>query len=666
MRMGPPPYGRSLSQPYQKPLTVLERRLKESGESRRGKMDSPRKSSSPQEQHMPNLQGVGGSFPVPDFSDVSNTFEVTIKRNSLGLGFSIQGGPEAAAPWTNLIRVKKVFPLQPAWETGKLKIGDILLKASGIPLSSLTLRQALDILRSSPPVTVLQVCRTPDTSGISWSGHSPPKSRSNVVRSYSYTPPTLTAWPDPCKTYSRKTSHKTSRPPLPPDLPWPRSPPLQNNNNFLDPVEALTRSSSMVEAVTTMEMELSPASSKASFCSNAEKEWSPDDEENTLELLKPVELALQNKSAAVFGEFVIELKKVNGSLGFTLRQTDDTILRHTVKALVKEPALSDGRIKPGDKLLSANGVDTSCFTHKELIQHLRQCPETCVLKLYRDASRSQTPLSPDISHQEFFFPGQRNGRASKSPSRGKHLRYEAAEMVRSLQASRTSLDKAGLCSNPGSYASTGTLGRRLGRPYSPAMKDKLTPSSPQPQVESPMSPTQYSSAPASLSHQVTQSFGNLVIDDRLRIEEVECCDNRSIDAVSPGGCGTVEQPQTPGQEEKYLRTPSHEEMHYLRTPGQEDRNHLKTPGQEDRHLRLTLPNNQEIHQILLPSNRVSSVKSQGRTNCTSNGHSNANYIIETDGISYSNRAQRPNDLNLSLAEPRKQGFIFNADSTKTK
>jgi hypothetical protein len=157
-----------------------------------------------------------------------------------------------------------------------------------------------------------------------------------------------------------------------------------------------------------------------------------------------------------------------------------------------------------------------------------------------------------------------------------------------------------------------------------------------------------------------------VIDDRLRIEEVECCDNRSIDAVSPGGCGTVEQPQTPGQEEKYLRTPSHEEMHYLRTPGQEDRNHLKTPGQEDRHLRLTLPNNQEIHQILLPSNRVSSVKSQGRTNCTSNGHSNANYIIETDGISYSNRAQRPNDLNLSLAEPRKQGFIFNADSTKTK
>ena len=35
---------------------------------------------------------------------------------------SITGGPDAASPWTNLIRIKKVFPLQPAWETGKLKV----------------------------------------------------------------------------------------------------------------------------------------------------------------------------------------------------------------------------------------------------------------------------------------------------------------------------------------------------------------------------------------------------------------------------------------------------------------------------------------------------------------------------------------------------------------
>ena len=66
-----------------------------------------------------------------------------------------------------------------------------------------------------------------------------------------------------------------------------------------------------------------------------DKEWSPkDDEDSTLDLLKPVEAALHNSVGnALVGEFVVEIKKVNGSLGFTLRQTDDTILRHSVKVV---------------------------------------------------------------------------------------------------------------------------------------------------------------------------------------------------------------------------------------------------------------------------------------------------------------------------------------------
>ena len=157
---------------------------------------------------------------VPEFSDISNTFEVEIKRNSLGLGFSISGGPDAPSPWTNLIRVKKIFPLQPAWETGKLKvhfhplipsfntvycplwtqlmyieydhvflhsqIGDIILRVSGIPLSALNLRQALDILRTSPPITTLQVCRVSDSSGNSWSAQPTPKVEILILTSIFY------------------------------------------------------------------------------------------------------------------------------------------------------------------------------------------------------------------------------------------------------------------------------------------------------------------------------------------------------------------------------------------------------------------------------------------------------------------------------------------------
>jgi C-terminal processing protease CtpA/Prc len=119
-------------------------------------------------------------------------FEVTIQRNSLGLGLSIMGGPEAAAPFKHLIRVKKLFPLQPAWQTGALRPGDILLKANDTVLTGMSLRHALDVLRCSPPVTTLLVCRTlvePEL-GREDEEMSPSKTSSKVFRSYSYTPAT--------------------------------------------------------------------------------------------------------------------------------------------------------------------------------------------------------------------------------------------------------------------------------------------------------------------------------------------------------------------------------------------------------------------------------------------------------------------------------------------
>lgn len=65
-------------------------------------------------------------------------------------------------------------------------------------------------------------------------------------------------------------------------------------------------------------------------------------------------------SSNFIGQFKVALTKVNGSLGFTLTRSDDldddfSPFRHRIKALVKEPALSDGRLKPGDKIIRANG-----------------------------------------------------------------------------------------------------------------------------------------------------------------------------------------------------------------------------------------------------------------------------------------------------------------------
>jgi hypothetical protein len=51
------------------------------------------------------------------------------------------------------------------------------------------------------------------------------------------------------------------------------------------------------------------------------------------------------------------LTKVNRSLGFTLRKEDESVLGHYIRALVREPALSDGRIRPGDKIVAVSIVN---------------------------------------------------------------------------------------------------------------------------------------------------------------------------------------------------------------------------------------------------------------------------------------------------------------------
>ncbi|XP_023345090.1 tyrosine-protein phosphatase non-receptor type 13 [Eurytemora carolleeae] len=471
--MSPPlPYTRSSTTPYQIPASFLGRD--------QGEDTTP---PSPTSAHKLSI------CLIPEISQSQNTFEVSIKRNSLGLGFSITGGLDAPSPWTNLIRIKKIFPLQPAWETGQLKVGDVILKVSGVPLTSLSLRQALDILRTSPPNTVLQVCRIPDSISANQRSCPTYSKRTSVVRSYSYGPYNHNTW----DTFKQATDqgfgylkdYSSSRP-------------------------------SLTSAGDSMEIEISPAT--------PEKEWSPgpeiiydDDNDDTMQLLRPVENALLNNSRIV-GEFSIQLTKVNGSLGFSLQSIDDTVLKHSIKGIVRDPALSDGRLKAGDKLLTANGVDLSTFTHQELIMFLRQCDETVTLGLFRDASRSQTPLDPESPTQDI---------RGRSPGR-KNLRYEAKELVRSLQSSRTSLEKAGLGCQSGSY-SHGTLGRRRGRPFSPAPghikgqagRGQLL-GSPVPTVESPVTPHN-TSAPPSLA--VTQAFNSLALEDsledRIHIEEVD-------------------------------------------------------------------------------------------------------------------------------------------------
>ncbi|KAG5886862.1 hypothetical protein JTB14_019221 [Gonioctena quinquepunctata] len=121
------------------------------------------------------------------------------------------------------------------------------------------------------------------------------------------------------------------------------------------------------------------------------------------------------------GEFEITLTKIQGSLGFTLRKEDDSALGHYVRALVREPALTDGRIRAGDKIIAVNDVEICPMSHEQAVQFLRQCPEVVKLRLYRDSA--QTPVAT-------LSPSETTPRTSFS--RKAHLRQEAVDMLNDI------------------------------------------------------------------------------------------------------------------------------------------------------------------------------------------------------------------------------------------
>lgn len=66
------------------------------------------------------------------------------------------------------------------------------------------------------------------------------------------------------------------------------------------------------------------------------------------------------------------MTKVNGSLGFTLRKEDHSALGHYVRALVREPALSDGRIQPGDRIVAV--CNTLCYSFRVVTEFVDLFP----------------------------------------------------------------------------------------------------------------------------------------------------------------------------------------------------------------------------------------------------------------------------------------------------
>lgn len=154
------------------------------------------------------------------------------------------------------------------------------------------------------------------------------------------------------------------------------------------------------------------------------------------------------------------LVKQQGSLGFTLQKEDESVFGHYVRALVREPATTDGRIQPGDKIIAVNGVLVSDMTHEQTVIFLRQAPDMVKLRLYRDDGQlSLSTTSPSDSDYRSYAGTSTLTRRAKP-----HLRPEAINLLSDLASKKntqSSSDGNSANSSFQSSSNTASSPRRL-------------------------------------------------------------------------------------------------------------------------------------------------------------------------------------------------------------
>ncbi|XP_035523727.1 tyrosine-protein phosphatase non-receptor type 13 isoform X4 [Morone saxatilis] len=99
----------------------------------------------------------------PEYSFVTrdNVFEVCLLKNTSGLGFSFSR--EESIPeephGSSMVRVKKLFPGQPAAESGRINVGDVIMRVNQTPLKGLSQHEVISALRGTGQEVTLLLCR---------------------------------------------------------------------------------------------------------------------------------------------------------------------------------------------------------------------------------------------------------------------------------------------------------------------------------------------------------------------------------------------------------------------------------------------------------------------------------------------------------------------------
>ncbi|XP_073896192.1 tyrosine-protein phosphatase non-receptor type 13 isoform X12 [Macaca fascicularis] len=418
---------------------------------------TPQCTLSDQNAHGQGPEKVKKATQVKDYSFVTeeNTFEVKLFKNSSGLGFSFSREDNLIPEQINasIVRVKKLFPGQPAAESGKIDVGDVILKVNGASLKGLSQQEVISALRGTAPEVFLLLCRPPpgvlpeiDTALLT-PLQSPAQVLPNSSKDSSQpscveqsTSSDENEMSDKskkhCKSPSRRDSYSDSSGSGEDDL---VTAPANISNSTWSSALHQTLSSMVSQAQSHHE---APKSQEDTICtmfyypqkipskpefedSNPSSPLPPDmapgqsyqpqsesassnsmdkyhihhiseptRQENWTPLKNDLENHLEDFELEV--ELLITLiKSEKGSLGFTVTKGNQRIGCY-VHDVIQDPAKSDGRLKPGDRLIKVNDTDVTNMTHTDAVNLLRAASKTVRLLIGRVLELPRIPMLPHL------------------------------------------------------------------------------------------------------------------------------------------------------------------------------------------------------------------------------------------------------------------------------
>ncbi|XP_026152952.1 tyrosine-protein phosphatase non-receptor type 13 isoform X2 [Mastacembelus armatus] len=383
----------------------------------------------------------------PEYSFVTqdNMFEVCLLKNTSGLGFSfsreenIPGEP----PGSSMVRVKKLFPGQPAAESDRINVGDVILQVNQTHLKGLSQHEVISALRGTGQEVTLLLCRPEhgilpemDTSALTpmpsprkepvtqtepslsiGRTTSPPDSQSNrgqgrveeaLERLLLKTPVRRNSYSD--STDGDEEVEEAFSPSSLEHSRWEHSvyqTPSSNlgRYNSTDHLDDTIHSAFYSPDLSITRSDLSkrhPPSPVTANLMSSPSAPSPDPLPPPLPL--PLNLTVSGNGQDM-EEFIPEaelrvslMKSEKGSLGFRLTKGNDHGCY--IHDIVEDPAKGDGRLRTGDRMIMVNNTDVSDMGHTEVVSLVRAAPRVVDLVVGRVLEVPKPPIEahllPDI------------------------------------------------------------------------------------------------------------------------------------------------------------------------------------------------------------------------------------------------------------------------------